>query len=164
MAAFGNTPLLCESFAVDTSGNFTEVACPFHSSQHIYTPATWEPNTSSLRCNGNNNTLCALSSTPLKQSTYTTTVQLLEQMETAQSLLEETEVVESCDASSASAESLWSRTCKRNQLKAPLMGAWITCTIAAACGLALAPLLLLCLLYTSPSPRDRQKSRMPSSA
>ena len=23
---------------------------------------------------------------------------------------------------------------------------------------------LLCLLYTSPSPRDRQKSRMPSSA
>ena len=26
------------------------------------------------------------------------------------------------------------------------------------------PLLLYCLLYTSPSPRDRQKSRMPSSA
>ena len=25
-------------------------------------------------------------------------------------------------------------------------------------------LLLFCLLYTSPSPRDRQKSRMPSSA
>ena len=24
--------------------------------------------------------------------------------------------------------------------------------------------LILCLLYTSPSPRDRQKSRMPSSA
>ena len=24
--------------------------------------------------------------------------------------------------------------------------------------------LMLCLLYTSPSPRDRQKSRMPSSA
>src|SRR5678810_1457441 len=26
------------------------------------------------------------------------------------------------------------------------------------------PLLMPCLLYTSPSPRDRQKSRMPSSA
>ena len=26
------------------------------------------------------------------------------------------------------------------------------------------PLIILCLLYTSPSPRDRQKSRMPSSA
>ena len=26
------------------------------------------------------------------------------------------------------------------------------------------PLIHLCLLYTSPSPRDRQKSRMPSSA
>ena len=26
------------------------------------------------------------------------------------------------------------------------------------------PVLLTCLLYTSPSPRDRQKSRMPSSA
>ena len=25
-------------------------------------------------------------------------------------------------------------------------------------------LILVCLLYTSPSPRDRQKSRMPSSA
>ena len=25
-------------------------------------------------------------------------------------------------------------------------------------------LLMICLLYTSPSPRDRQKSRMPSSA
>ena len=27
-----------------------------------------------------------------------------------------------------------------------------------------APQALICLLYTSPSPRDRQKSRMPSSA
>ena len=26
------------------------------------------------------------------------------------------------------------------------------------------PLITTCLLYTSPSPRDRQKSRMPSSA
>ena len=26
------------------------------------------------------------------------------------------------------------------------------------------PEILICLLYTSPSPRDRQKSRMPSSA
>ena len=32
-------------------------------------------------------------------------------------------------------------------------------TIACVVGLA-----VLCLLYTSPSPRDRQKSRMPSSA
>ena len=29
---------------------------------------------------------------------------------------------------------------------------------------ALIGLLIACLLYTSPSPRDRQKSRMPSSA
>ena len=28
----------------------------------------------------------------------------------------------------------------------------------------LRPMVQLCLLYTSPSPRDRQKSRMPSSA
>ena len=28
----------------------------------------------------------------------------------------------------------------------------------------LVTMLLVCLLYTSPSPRDRQKSRMPSSA
>ena len=30
--------------------------------------------------------------------------------------------------------------------------------------LLLQPLIVTCLLYTSPSPRDRQKSRMPSSA
>ena len=30
--------------------------------------------------------------------------------------------------------------------------------------LGLAGVLIPCLLYTSPSPRDRQKSRMPSSA
>ena len=30
--------------------------------------------------------------------------------------------------------------------------------------LALPPRLMICLLYTSPNPRDRQKSRMPSSA
>ena len=29
MAAFGNTPLLCETFVVDATGNYTEVACPF---------------------------------------------------------------------------------------------------------------------------------------
>ena len=29
---------------------------------------------------------------------------------------------------------------------------------------AMRPLIVACLLYTSPSPRDRQKSRMPSSA
>ena len=29
---------------------------------------------------------------------------------------------------------------------------------------AVIPLLLLCLLYTSPSPRDKRQSRMPSSA
>ena len=31
-------------------------------------------------------------------------------------------------------------------------------------GIALCVLYIGCLLYTSPSPRDRQKSRMPSSA
>ena len=33
-----------------------------------------------------------------------------------------------------------------------------------AAGIMLPILLFICLLYTSPSPRDRQKSRMPSSA
>ena len=33
-----------------------------------------------------------------------------------------------------------------------------------AMGLPLTAPLSICLLYTSPSPRDRQKSRMPSSA
>ena len=36
--------------------------------------------------------------------------------------------------------------------------------VVALLVLGLLPWLLGCLLYTSPSPRDRQKSRMPSSA
>ena len=39
----------------------------------------------------------------------------------------------------------------------------VIATLGAA-ALALVALLYRCLLYTSPSPRDRQKSRMPSSA
>ena len=35
---------------------------------------------------------------------------------------------------------------------------------AAAAAAAAAAVVVVCLLYTSPSPRDRQKSRMPSSA
>ena len=41
------------------------------------------------------------------------------------------------------------------------------CTIEPNKGIVPVPdqrLLKICLLYTSPSPRDRQKSRMPSSA
>src|SRR5665213_1023316 len=34
----------------------------------------------------------------------------------------------------------------------------------AAQGIVILPSVRTCLLYTSPSPRDRQKSRMPSSA
>ena len=32
------------------------------------------------------------------------------------------------------------------------------------CGGAVPPILISCLLYTSPSPRDMRRSRMPSSA
>ena len=39
----------------------------------------------------------------------------------------------------------------------------VTWTVAGATCNATTP-LIICLLYTSPSPRDRQKSRMPSSA
>ena len=58
---------------------------------------------------------------------------------------------------------------RRNLFK--YMGAGGAATVAAACDQKpekLIPMLVpptnFCLLYTSPSPRDRQKSRMPSSA
>ena len=41
----------------------------------------------------------------------------------------------------------------------PFVGVATTWNEAAPCNISLS-----CLLYTSPSPRDRQKSRMPSSA
>ena len=44
----------------------------------------------------------------------------------------------------------------------PAPTALIALPFAILCTVVL--LLLICLLYTSPSPRDRQKSRMPSSA
>ena len=40
----------------------------------------------------------------------------------------------------------------------------IPCCICMFEGLSSIERLWICLLYTSPSPRDRQKSRMPSSA
>ena len=36
--------------------------------------------------------------------------------------------------------------------------------VSIICGVLGTALYYICLLYTSPSPRDRQKSRMPSSA
>ena len=42
-------------------------------------------------------------------------------------------------------------------LVSELLGQWQQWLVAGVC-------LVGCLLYTSPSPRDRQKSRMPSSA
>ena len=42
-----------------------------------------------------------------------------------------------------------------------LSAEWLLC---AATGLARIDLYMRCLLYTSPSPRDRTRSRMPSSA
>ena len=41
---------------------------------------------------------------------------------------------------------------------------FITGTVYANDCITPIPNVLICLLYTSPSPRDRQKSRMPSSA
>ena len=40
----------------------------------------------------------------------------------------------------------------------------ISTALAAGCSVIVKPDVITCLLYTSPSPRDRQKSRMPSSA
>eukprot|EP00828_Plagiopyla_frontata_P025161 TRINITY_DN32149_c0_g1_i1.p2 TRINITY_DN32149_c0_g1~~TRINITY_DN32149_c0_g1_i1.p2 ORF type:complete len:122 (+),score=11.68 TRINITY_DN32149_c0_g1_i1:124-489(+) len=48
-----------------------------------------------------------------------------------------------------------------NRCIEPWLKKSITCPI---CRSNLKELLYFCLLYTSPSPRDRQKSRMPSSA
>ena len=51
-----------------------------------------------------------------------------------------------------------------------VLGKMSACSLQAVFGLMavapvmMVPLLMGCLLYTSPSPRDRQKSRMPSSA
>ena len=55
---------------------------------------------------------------------------------------------------------LWLDVIKRRAQSKP-DNVYLYATLAGAEGLDIA---LLCLLYTSPSPRDRTRSRMPSSA
>ena len=50
-----------------------------------------------------------------------------------------------------------------SQLQNKKVNNWLTYLFSDS-GLGKSHLLYACLLYTSPSPRDRQKSRMPSSA
>ena len=45
-----------------------------------------------------------------------------------------------------------------------LAGGWLMAPILLCSTLAVAIIIESCLLYTSPSPRDRTRSRMPSSA
>ena len=56
-------------------------------------------------------------------------------------------------------EAFESVVCSTGQHKEMLQQVFDTFNVTADFDLA-----LICLLYTSPSPRDRQKSRMPSSA
>ena len=49
-------------------------------------------------------------------------------------------------------------------LAASIAGALTIATLSLGEDLASVPLLVGCLLYTSPSPRDVEESRMPSSA
>ena len=53
---------------------------------------------------------------------------------------------------------------KERPITAGLIAPWEALAVAAVLSLIAFTLILPCLLYTSPSPRDRQKSRMPSSA
>jgi hypothetical protein len=82
---------------------------------------------------------------------YTTIGQLLERIDAAEILLIETTVVENCTFASNAALDVWKDTCEHNQLRTSLMGAWITCTIVAACALGLAPLLLIVVRGLAPS-------------
>ena len=59
----------------------------------------------------------------------------------------------------ADLDKLMTRTCLR-----PIPTGKLKKNQALIFGIALSILSIICLLYTSPSPRDRQKSRMPSSA
>ena len=51
-----------------------------------------------------------------------------------------------------------------NQIKADLGGLWILVGVAPLLWLRTKDNFWICLLYTSPSPRDMRRSRMPSSA
>ena len=52
----------------------------------------------------------------------------------------------------------------RQYITISVVGIVVTIILAITLGFAVAIGFVICLLYTSPSPRDRQKSRMPSSA
>jgi hypothetical protein len=150
MASFTDAPLLCEEYAAERNATFTAVNCPYPSSQHLFTESTWEANVESLRCNSNNNTLCAAGGTPLTQTLHATVGQLLFHMRVASALQQEATNVASCAFATDAAQAVLSNECEGNALRAPLMGAWISISIAAACSLLLAPMLLMVHRRTAP--------------
>ena len=50
------------------------------------------------------------------------------------------------------------------RFRAPVMDPFLPSVAVFFVAIVIGELFRICLLYTSPSPRDRQKSRMPSSA
>ena len=66
---------------------------------------------------------------------------------------------------------VWCMLCRRQFKSEPLLDVHMRsaehkakAAVARSCGRLRPPPTVLCLLYTSPSPRDRTRSRMPSSA
>ena len=63
---------------------------------------------------------------------------------------------------------LWewaAKNCSDSEMKARIRGVDVHMkTFDFVFGVCLGELILSCLLYTSPSPRDKRQSRMPSSA
>lgn len=143
-ANFTDEPLLCESYALEPDQTYTTVLCPYPTSQHRLTAATWEANSVGIRCSGNNNGLCAAEATPIPQDTFASVLQLLVHIEAAKALQLTSEAVSGCTFAANTMSNIDSWHCRKDDLRLFLLMSWIALMVAGGAGVGLvAPMVLI---------------------
>lgn len=150
-ANFTDEPLLCEFYALEPNQSYTTVLCPYPTSQHRLQAATWEANSVGLRCSGNNNDLCAAGATPISQAIFTSVLQLLVHIETAQAVQLSSDAVSQCTSAARTMADIASQHCKQDDLRLLLFTAWIAILVAGGAGIALVPPVMLLQRMMAPS-------------
>lgn len=143
-ANFTGEPLLCELYALEPDQTYTTVLCPYPTSQHRLTAATWEANSVGIRCSGNNNDICAAGATPIPQDTFTSVLQLLVHIRAAKAMQLTADAVSGCTFAAKTLSNIASWHCKKDDLRLYLLMAWISLMVAGGAGISLvAPMVLM---------------------
>eukprot|EP00892_Ulva_mutabilis_P001762 jgi/Ulvmu1/11587/UM079_0031.1 len=151
MSNFTDEPLLCEAYALEPNQSYTAVVCPYPTTQHRLTAATWEANSIGIRCFGNNNDLCAAGATPITQDVFMSVLQLLVHVEAAESVRLSADAVSGCTFARDTVANVANRHCRRDDLRGLLFTAWVALLVAGGAGVTLLPLVLLLQRMMAPT-------------